>query len=78
MLSVDRHPGGAGKTDGMRDDGGETDRMDVLSEVHDPGGTNETGGTNELTEIEDDGSGTDRTDAPPVARLIGWMRCRRS
>ena len=38
--------------------------MDVLSEVHDPGGTCEKDGRNELSEIDDDGSETDRMNAP--------------
>ena len=44
-------------------DAGEADRTVVLSEDQHPGCAGETDGMNELSEIEDDGSETDRLDA---------------
>ena len=51
--------------------GGDIDRMDVLSEVQDPGGAGETDGMNELSEIEDDGSETERMDELLDALMVG-------
>ena len=65
---------------------GEADRTEVLSVDGHPGGIGETDGANELVEIEDDGGETDWMNVPSrswrlvavLARLVGWMRCRRS
>ena len=73
------------KTDGsnelteIEDDGGETDRLDVLSEVQEPGGVGEADGRDELSEVVKAGGVTDPVDALLVVENVGengeadWM-----
>ena len=76
VLTVDQHPGGAGKTNGMSDlsevvkAGGETDRMDAPSEIGDAG--SKTDLTNVLSEAPDPGGSreTDGRDEVLDASLV--------